>query len=160
MWSALTFLAGNVWEIIDDILVGILVLTVGNTIANTTHYVLNKMLRYDAFIVDMITTLWRTIIFSVCLYQIIGMSAINQFVLGISIGVGTALQGYIASIFTGAQLYGGNIIRKGSVVQFSDEQELTVEKVGLFFTELKNNNTTVIVANSHMIKSTLKIIKL
>jgi small-conductance mechanosensitive channel len=159
MWGALSFLADNMWESVDDILVGILVLSVGHLIAHGVQYILNGLLKYPRFIVDIITTSWRFFLFAVCLYQIIGVGAVQHFVGGFSIGIGYALQPYIISMFNGAALYGGGRIKRRARVKFSDEDKyVSVEYVGLFFTELKtDDNVSIFVANSKMIQDTLYV---
>lgn len=161
MWGALSFLAENVWESVDDILVGILVLSFGQVLAHGTHYVLGDLLRYPMFLVDLICTSWRFFLFAVCLYQIIGVGAVQHFVGGFSIGIGYALQPYIVSMFNGAALFGGGLVKEKKLVKFKkDGTYMRVEHVGLFFTELKDidgDGATVLVANSKMIQGTLYV---
>ena len=113
----------------------------------------------NRFIVDIMTTTWRFFLFAVCLYQIIGVGAVQHFVSGFSIGIGYALQPYIISMFNGAALYGGGRVKRKTRVKFSDDDKyMYVECVGLFFTELKTDeNVSIFVANSKMIHDTLYV---
>ena len=159
MWGALSFLADNIWESLDDIFVGVLVLTIGQTLARGTHYVLAELLRYPMFLVDVITTSWRFFLFAVCLYQILGVGAIQHFGGGFSIGIGYALQPYIVSMFNGAALFGGGVVKTGKRVRFKPEDEyMTVEHVGLFFTRLSRGKEIILIANAKMISGTLYVL--
>ena len=162
MWGALSFLADNVWESVDDIWVGVLVLTVGHMIAHGVHYLLGRLLKYPMFIVDIITTSWRFFLFAVCLYQIIGVGAVQHFVAGFSVGIGYALQPYIISMFNGAAMFGSGMVERGALVKFKadDTDWMTVIHVGLFFTRLEyGRDTVVFVSNSEMIQNTLYVQK-
>lgn len=157
MWGAFSFLANNFLEVVDDIFVAIIVLTLGNVVGHGVHHVLYNMLQYPKMMADVITTSWRFFLLGLCLYQVIGMGSVQHFINGFSIGIGYALQPYIISIFNGFTLYSGNVLRKKVEVRLNkDEDFYRVESVGLFFTTLRRGDLLRIVPNSKMM-STIEI---
>lgn len=158
MWSAFSFLATNFLEVIDDVLVAVIVLTVGNIIGHTVHHVLFSMLRYPKMFADIITTSWRFFLMGLCLYQVIGLGSVEHFVGGFSIGIGYALQPYIVSIFNGLTLFSGSVVKTGTVVRFDKSEDwYKVKHVGLFFTTLEmisqGEKIMRVIPNSKMMNS-------
>ena len=154
MWSAFSFLANNFLEVIDDVLVSIIVLTLGSVIGHGVHHVLYRMLKYPKMIADVITTSWRFFLIGLCLYQVIGMGSVQHFVNGFSIGIGYALQPYIMSIFNGFTLYSGKVLRTNVEVRLEKGTDFyRVESVGLFFTTLRRGDIQRIVPNSKMMNT-------
>lgn len=157
MWNALSFFVSNIWEVLDDVLIAVLVLVIGSSFARLLHHVVHDLLRYSMFVADLMTTTVQGFLFGVCLYQLLGVAAVNSFVGGFSIGIGYAMQPYIISMFNGAALF--SLYKGGRVRVGSDDKVYNVDGIGLFFTRLETDDGLLLIPNTKMLSSRLEILK-
>ncbi len=161
MWTTFKDVGHAFFSNIDDFAMVIFIIIVGNKFANLLYIFLKTFMGTQPLTAQTVKISLQLFIFTTCIIQLLGSAILNSASAGIAIGVGYAFQPYIISIFNGLMIHNDNIIVANKTfisIPGLHIKQVKVTEIGLFHTELENNDNEKILLSNSMLSTSAIIV--